>query len=323
MSVKVMTWVWERSPVAGNERLVLLAIADSAEDDGRNAWPSVATLARKTRLDPRTVQRVIRRLQDSGHLAVATAAGRGGANVYSVLMNPTGAATADAVDNAGDGAADPRQTATPGNLPPPAPVPPSPRHQCQGTPGTAVPPERPYVRTSTSSRAPATAKAAEPTPRSGGGGAAGSTSNPVSEVLDSLGGAWRLTRGQRRRLVPAVRVVLAAGWSPESLAAELGANPDGVRAPYAVLRSRLADLAESRAPVSSRPARPPHCGVCVERTRQRETSDGRPYPCPVCHSDPARRSRGAEIEAAESAVDAQTGTAEGHPLRLPSLDGAA
>ncbi len=55
MSVKVVTWVWEHSPVAGNERLVLLAITDSAEDDGRNAWPSVATLASKTRLDPRTV----------------------------------------------------------------------------------------------------------------------------------------------------------------------------------------------------------------------------------------------------------------------------
>ncbi len=38
-------------PVAGDERLVLLAIADSAEDNRRNAW-SVATLVRKTGSTP-------------------------------------------------------------------------------------------------------------------------------------------------------------------------------------------------------------------------------------------------------------------------------
>jgi len=58
MSIRVMTWVWDNSTVGGNERLCLLAIADNAADDGRNAWPSLATLARKTRLDERTVRRV-------------------------------------------------------------------------------------------------------------------------------------------------------------------------------------------------------------------------------------------------------------------------
>ena len=62
MSIKVMTWVWDNSPTAGTELLLLLAIADQADDRGTNAWPSLRSLARRTRLDPRTVQRVIRRL---------------------------------------------------------------------------------------------------------------------------------------------------------------------------------------------------------------------------------------------------------------------
>ena len=41
-----MTWVGDHSPVGGNERLVLLAIADCANDEGGDAWPSIATLAR-------------------------------------------------------------------------------------------------------------------------------------------------------------------------------------------------------------------------------------------------------------------------------------
>ncbi|MBM0234635.1 helix-turn-helix domain-containing protein [Micromonospora sp. STR1_7] len=77
MSVRVMTWVWDHSPVGGTERLVLLAIADFAADDGSNAWPSLGTLARKARLDERTVRRIIRRLQDGGHLLVDVAAGPG------------------------------------------------------------------------------------------------------------------------------------------------------------------------------------------------------------------------------------------------------
>lgn len=41
-----MTWVWDQSTTAGNERLVLLAIADTADDHGGNAWPSIWTCGR-------------------------------------------------------------------------------------------------------------------------------------------------------------------------------------------------------------------------------------------------------------------------------------
>ena len=81
-----MTWVWEESPTKGTDLLTLLAIADNAADDGSNAWPSIARLARKTRLDERTVRRVLRRLADGGHLRIEVAAGPHGTNRYAVLM---------------------------------------------------------------------------------------------------------------------------------------------------------------------------------------------------------------------------------------------
>lgn len=87
MSIKVMNWVWEHSDAAGNERLVLLAIADNADDDGSNAWPSRATLAAKTLLDERTVRRIIKRLEAAGRLRVESGNGRTHSNRYTVVMH--------------------------------------------------------------------------------------------------------------------------------------------------------------------------------------------------------------------------------------------
>ena len=76
MSVRVMTAVWERSRASGTDRLVLLAIADHAHDDGRGAYPSQALLARKTRLTERTIRSCVARLESSGELAVIRRSGR-------------------------------------------------------------------------------------------------------------------------------------------------------------------------------------------------------------------------------------------------------
>ena len=115
-----MSWVWDHSTVGGTERLVLLALADCANDEGRECWPSIATLARKCRVDTRTVQRVIRRLADGGHVEILPSPGGRAANRYAVTM---------------DGYPQPRQSATPGNppprqdaIPPLAQVPGQPRH---------------------------------------------------------------------------------------------------------------------------------------------------------------------------------------------------
>ena len=67
MSIAVMNWVWANSPTSGNERLVLLALADAcSRDDGTGCWPSAATIARKANISDRTVRRVITRLRPTG-----------------------------------------------------------------------------------------------------------------------------------------------------------------------------------------------------------------------------------------------------------------
>ncbi|MDP9428494.1 MAG: helix-turn-helix domain-containing protein [Actinomycetota bacterium] len=80
MSVACMTWVFTHSSSAGADRLLLLAIADHAGNDGDDAWPSVPTLARKTGFSERSVQRGVARLEAGGHLAVERGDGRGGTN---------------------------------------------------------------------------------------------------------------------------------------------------------------------------------------------------------------------------------------------------
>lgn len=95
MSVRVMSWVWDHSQAEGTDRLVLLAISDSADHDGSNAWPSVSTIAQKARISERTVQRSIRSLVALGELLVEDQAG-GHAGVradrrpnrYRVVMAP-------------------------------------------------------------------------------------------------------------------------------------------------------------------------------------------------------------------------------------------
>jgi hypothetical protein len=101
-------------------------------------------------------------------------------------------------------------------------------------------------------------------------------------VLARLGHAWPLTPAQRKRLQRPVNEAILAGWTVNSLIGYLAANPDGVRAPYAVLSARLSQLPRPRAAPSAH-ARPPWCGDCDEATRHVELADGRAARCPACH----------------------------------------
>jgi hypothetical protein len=58
-----------------SRKAVLISLADQANDDGI-CWPSVNTLAERTCLDERTVQRAIQDLQAEGHLTVQMRSGR-------------------------------------------------------------------------------------------------------------------------------------------------------------------------------------------------------------------------------------------------------
>jgi hypothetical protein len=98
--------VWERSRSRNAARLVLLAIADNAHDDGAQAWPSIATIVRKTALGERSVQRAITELVKLGELEVKQNGGPGLCNLYRICMTPANLTP-------------PRQSGTPANLAPP------------------------------------------------------------------------------------------------------------------------------------------------------------------------------------------------------------
>lgn len=88
MSVEVMACVWRSSRQKGGKLLVLLAMADFANDEGL-CWPSVATLAKKARLSDRQAQRALRELESDGEVALVKAGGRENgrarASVYRVV----------------------------------------------------------------------------------------------------------------------------------------------------------------------------------------------------------------------------------------------
>lgn len=87
MSLRMLTAVWESSKHAGGRLLLMLAIADNANDLGY-AWPGESTLARKTRMSKRQVHRLIHELADE-HDELAVAWGGMGArstNRYYILV---------------------------------------------------------------------------------------------------------------------------------------------------------------------------------------------------------------------------------------------
>jgi len=85
MSVRMLSAVWEKSRHSGNDLLMLLALADFADDDGRS-YPSVATLARKCRMTSRNVNLILAELRKSGELQVHQNQGPKGTNLYRLSL---------------------------------------------------------------------------------------------------------------------------------------------------------------------------------------------------------------------------------------------
>lgn len=85
MSIRVQSLVWEHSQHEGNDLLLLLAIADHADDAGQ-AFPSIGRLAKKARMAVRTVQYALDRLKRSGELTVHIKAGPRQANLFQVNL---------------------------------------------------------------------------------------------------------------------------------------------------------------------------------------------------------------------------------------------
>lgn len=84
-----MSDVFEFSEARGNDRLVLLAIADEANDDGKGGYPGFDLLAAKCRLPKTTVRRAVDRLEELGELRVfrPEKKGRGHYTTYEVALH--------------------------------------------------------------------------------------------------------------------------------------------------------------------------------------------------------------------------------------------
>lgn len=85
MSIHVSTWVQNHSNAKLGERLVLLILADNADEETLKCWPSVQNIAHRTRLSDRQVQRCLRSLETAGRITVELGSGRGNLNLYRIL----------------------------------------------------------------------------------------------------------------------------------------------------------------------------------------------------------------------------------------------
>lgn len=67
LSIDALRWAWVADVNTSSERLVLLAFADRAGEDN-TAWPSMARLEKDTKLDIKTVKKVVNTLIENGFL---------------------------------------------------------------------------------------------------------------------------------------------------------------------------------------------------------------------------------------------------------------
>lgn len=86
MSVRITTRAWS-VPLAKSPKLLLLALADNADDEGK-CWPSVKLLAEKCTLSPRAVRALLVDLEQLGHIRIERRFRKDGSqtsNLYFIL----------------------------------------------------------------------------------------------------------------------------------------------------------------------------------------------------------------------------------------------
>src|SRR5262245_51417173 len=86
MSIKVSAKVWQRSQHKSGNLVVLLVLADHANDQGE-AWPGIPRLAREARLTQRHTRRCLNQLVASGELEVLPNQAPSGLNLYKIRLD--------------------------------------------------------------------------------------------------------------------------------------------------------------------------------------------------------------------------------------------
>ena len=87
MSIKRMTAVWEHSQHKGSALLLLLAMADNADDQGY-CWPGIEYLATKIRMTAQSVINITTTLEDSGELYAQHNRRHGNRYLVTTAMTP-------------------------------------------------------------------------------------------------------------------------------------------------------------------------------------------------------------------------------------------
>jgi len=82
MSITVMSLVFYADTFTPSQKLVLLALADHANDEGESAYPAISRLVIKTGLGERTVQSVLKELCQRGVISIARRATQHRPNEY-------------------------------------------------------------------------------------------------------------------------------------------------------------------------------------------------------------------------------------------------
>lgn len=86
MSIRLMSAVWELKCESHTQKLVLLALADNASDQGK-CWPSIPTIARKCQLTERCVYLQIDRLVEREQVERKSGGGHS-SNHYLLKITP-------------------------------------------------------------------------------------------------------------------------------------------------------------------------------------------------------------------------------------------
>jgi Helix-turn-helix domain len=84
MSWRAVTWVLENSEATLGSRLVLVCIASHANREGKNAFPSLDTIAIETLMSRREIIYSIQSMEELGELVVKRGIGRGNPNHYEL-----------------------------------------------------------------------------------------------------------------------------------------------------------------------------------------------------------------------------------------------
>lgn len=87
MSLESLLDTWKRSKLKSSRLLLVLALADAADDEGWSS-PKVDWLAQRARVQPRQAQRILRDLEADGTLELRPGRGRGRTSSYRLRLDP-------------------------------------------------------------------------------------------------------------------------------------------------------------------------------------------------------------------------------------------